>query len=125
MLLIQAIAELYRCDPAIESEAVLLDAARAAARAVGATVVGEASVRYVPHGLTVALFLAESHLILTTWPEHRLVLLDVLLCDPTMSHQAVVDALAARLCPDGQAVVHHVPRRIAPEPAPAAAPPPG
>ena len=42
---------------------------------MGATVVGESTVRYVPHGLTIAVFLAESHIVLTTWPEHRLLLI--------------------------------------------------
>jgi S-adenosylmethionine decarboxylase len=116
MLLVQALADLYECDPVIEDAAVLVEAARAAAARVGATIVNESLVQYVPHGLTVAVFLAESHIVLTTWPEYRLVLVDVLLCTPEMSHEAVIDHIAGVLCPNGRTVVHHVARRIAPEP---------
>jgi S-adenosylmethionine decarboxylase len=113
MIITQALAELYGCSADIEDEAALAEAARAGAAAVGATIVGEHAVRYVPHGLTVALFLAESHVVLTTWPEHRLLLVDVLLCNDAMDHRAVIAEIARRLCPEGQVVTHDVPRRIA------------
>ena len=71
MLMIQVLADAYRCEAAIEDAEALMAAAIAGAAAVGATVVGESTVRYVPHGLTIAVFLAESHIVLTTWPEHR------------------------------------------------------
>jgi S-adenosylmethionine decarboxylase len=118
MLLKQALGELYGCGPAIDDEAALLAAAKAAAAAVGATVVGETAVRYVPHGLTVAVFLAESHIVLTTWPEHRLTLVDVLLCNPEQSHEAAIRAIAERLCPDGEVRLHEVGRFIAATPPP-------
>jgi len=116
MLMTHALAELYGCLPAIEDPAKLAAAAKAAVRAAGATVVGEYEVRYVPHGITVAVFLAESHIVLTTWPEYRLVLLDVMLCNPAMDHRAVVAGVKQRICPDGQAVVHEVPRKVAAAP---------
>jgi S-adenosylmethionine decarboxylase len=91
-------------------------AAMAAASAVGATVVGESTVRYVPHGLTIAVFLAESHIVLTTWPEHRLLLIDTLLCNPDMDADVAIDAIVQRLCPKGEVVRSRVPRRIADRP---------
>jgi S-adenosylmethionine decarboxylase len=70
-----------------------------AARAVGATEVGQAECRYVPHGLTAVLFLAESHILVSTWPEHRSALFDVMLCDPEMDidrvRQVLCEALGA------------------------------
>jgi S-adenosylmethionine decarboxylase len=113
MIITQVLAELYRCSPAIDEEDALIGAARAAAHSVGASIVGEHAVRYVPHGLTVALFLAESHIVLTTWPEHRLLLVDILLCNPEMDYRVAIGEIARRLCPDGQVVTHDVPRRIA------------
>ena len=113
MIITQVLAELYGASPAIDEEAALIGAARAAAAAVGAAIVGEHAVRYVPHGLTVALFLAESHIVLTTWPEYRLVLVDLLLCNPEMDHRTAIAEIARHLCPDGQVVTHDVPRRIA------------
>ena len=113
MLMTHVLAELYDCLDVIEDENALAAAARTAAESVGATVIGEYEVRYVPHGLTVALFLAESHIVLTTWPEYRLTLLDVLLCNPTMDYNSVVAGIKKRICPDGTMIEHKVSRRIA------------
>lgn len=113
MIITQVLAEIYGTSAAIEDEAALAEAARAAAEAVGASIVGEHAVRYVPHGLTIALFLAESHIVLTTWPEYRLLLVDLLLCNPEMDHRVCIAEIARRLAPDGRVVTHDVPRRIA------------
>lgn len=117
MLITQVLAELYGCDPAIEDADAVMAAARASAEAVGATLVGDITVRYVPHGLTVAVFLAESHIVLTTWPEYRLLLVDVLLCNADMDHRAVIDEIARRLAPGGRRVEHDIPRHVAAAPA--------
>ena len=113
MLMTHALAEMYDCLPVIEDEVALVAAARAAVQSVGATIIGEYEVRYVPHGLTIALFLAESHIVLTTWPEYRLLLLDVLLCNPQMDFHRVVAEIRQRVCPDGEIAVHEVGRKIA------------
>jgi S-adenosylmethionine decarboxylase len=117
MHITQVLAELYGCESVIEDAEMLVATARAASQAVKATIVGEITVRYVPHGLTVAVFLAESHIVLTTWPEYRLVLVDVLLCNPEMDHRVAIAAIAARLCPAGTMVTHDVPRHVAAAPA--------
>ncbi len=113
MLMTHALAEFYDCLPVIEDEAALVAAARAAVQTVGATIIGEYEVRYVPHGLTIALFLAESHIVLTTWPEYRLLLLDVLLCNPQMDFSSVVAEIRRQVCPHGKMTLHEVPRLIA------------
>ncbi len=116
MLMTHRLAELYGCSSDIEDAAALAAAARMAAEQVGATVVGNYEVRYVPHGLTVAVFLAESHIVLTTWPEFHLVLLDILLCNPEMDYNRAADVIKARLCPAGQMRIHDVQRKIAEQP---------
>ena len=116
MLITQVLAEMYGCAAALEDRDALEAAARAAADVVGASVVGELTVAYVPHGLTIGVFLAESHIVLTTWPEHRLLLVDVLLCNPDMDHRAVLGEIARRICPEGQVVFHDIPRHIAAQP---------
>ena len=63
----------------------LLGAMRAAAASVGANEVGQTDARYVPHGITAVLFLAESHILISTWPEHKLALVDIQFCDPKMN----------------------------------------
>ncbi len=56
--------------------------------------------RYVPHGVTAVVILAESHIILSTWPEHHLTLVDVLLCNERMDPQVAWAVLAEVLLPD-------------------------
>ncbi len=112
MLITQVIAELYGCSPRIESGDAVIKAAKQAAQAVGAHIIGESSVEYVPHGLTAAIFLAESHIVLTTWPEHRLLLIDLLLCNPQQSHEQAISVIKDALCPDGRQISHEVPRFI-------------
>lgn len=102
------------CGSLIGDETALRDAAIAAAEAAGATVIGEHAQRYVPHGITLVIFLAESHIMLTTWPEYRMVLVDILLCNPDMSEDAAVDEVARRLCPDGVVERSYVTRHIEP-----------
>lgn len=102
------------CGSLIGDETALRDTAIAAAEAAGATVIGEHAQRYVPHGITLVIFLAESHIMLTTWPEYRMVLVDILLCNPDMSEDAAVDEVARRLCPDGVVERSYVTRHIEP-----------
>jgi len=116
MLMTHVLAELYGCDAVIQEGAALAEVAKRAARSVRATIVGEIEIRYVPHGLTVAIFLAESHIVLSTWPEHRLALIDILMCNPEMDQSAVAAHIREQICPNGQMVVHEVGRRIATQP---------
>jgi S-adenosylmethionine decarboxylase len=108
----QVLAELYGCGPSLTDKTALITTAREAVLAEGATIVGEAEARYVPHGLTIALFLAESHMVLTTWPEYRLLMIDVLLCNPTMNCGRVIERMRKVLCPSGRVVTHEVQRVI-------------
>lgn len=113
----QVLADMRNCDPLIEDEVRLLEAAIAAAKAVGATIIGEHAQRYVPHGITLILFLAESHIMLTTWPEYRMVLADILLCNSEMDVDRAIDEIARRLCPAGVVERSSVLRHIEPLPA--------
>lgn len=81
-------------------DAVALEAAlHAAADAVGAQVRGRCVVQFVPHGVTAVLVLAESHVLVSTWPEHRLALVDILLCNPSMDPERAWQVLAEVLRP--------------------------
>lgn len=110
----QVLADMRNCNALMEDEDALREAAIAAAIAAGATVIGEHTQRYVPHGVTFVLFLAESHIMLTTWPEYRLVMADILLCNPEMSEDAAIDEIARRVCPDGVVERSYVTRHIEP-----------
>lgn len=94
------LVDAYGCTGPLDDLEVIGAAMRAGAEAVGATAVGQAECRYVPHGVTAVLFLAESHILVSTWPEHKSALIDVLLCndtmDPGLVAQAVLEAIGAR-----------------------------
>lgn len=68
----------------------------AAARAAGATVVGEAFHRYAPQGVTGVLLLEESHFSLHTWPEAGYAAFDFYTCgalDPEPAARVVAEGL--------------------------------
>ena len=116
MLMTQVMADAYGCNSGIEDAQTLLQAGRDATKAVSATIVDETTVNYVPHGLTIGLILAESHIILSTWPEFKLLCIDTLLCNPEMDADQVIDILVERLCPTGNVVRHRIRRNIAATP---------
>ena len=78
--MICAVYDLLDCStPDIPPER-LLKAMRTAAGRLGAKVLDELAVPFQPHGLTCVLVLAESHLVVSTWPEQRLAHLDLFTC---------------------------------------------
>ncbi|MBI3894122.1 MAG: S-adenosylmethionine decarboxylase [Candidatus Wallbacteria bacterium] len=83
-------------DDALSIEAAL----RRGSEAVGAVVLGASCTRYQPIGTTVFLPLAESHAMVTTWPEHRFALVSILLCNDKMRPQTILEAVLAHLKPE-------------------------
>ncbi len=117
MIVHETLAELYGCNRLLDDGEALARIACDAVVAEGATVVGQSEVHYVPHGLTIALFLAESHILLTTWPELDLLLVDVMLCNPQMQCARVLDRIQQAVAPAGRRIDHAVPRALSRSPA--------
>ncbi|MGH7228214.1 MAG: S-adenosylmethionine decarboxylase family protein [Nitrospiraceae bacterium] len=70
------------------------------AEATGLRVVAQTVHAYVPHGVSVALLLAQSHIVVSTWPEHRLATVDLAACDTSvMALQTAWRELEAYLQP--------------------------
>ncbi len=71
-----------------------------AAERVGATVLSTARCSYVPHGVTLIAFLAESHLLVSTWPETDFAVCEIMLCndsmDPSDAWDVIKDVLQPR-----------------------------
>jgi S-adenosylmethionine decarboxylase proenzyme len=82
--------DLFGCDSArLDDVDYLRGQAVAAAEAMGATVVAVHAHRFEPHGVSVFVVLAESHLAIHTWPEYSTASLDVFVCCPeTDPHRA-------------------------------------
>ena len=87
------LVDAFDCDGPLDDAEAIQQAMVAAAEAVGAQVVGQGQHRYVPHGVTAVLFLAESHILVTTWPENNTALFDILLCNETMDTGVAAEIL--------------------------------
>ncbi len=87
--------ELWGVEPALlddptRLEAVLLEAA-AAARV---TALGSVKHHFTPHGASVVVLLAESHISVHTWPEHGYAAVDLLTCGETLPENGVKSLIA-------------------------------
>jgi S-adenosylmethionine decarboxylase len=107
------VVEAYGCEGPLNDGAALCVALRAAADAVGATVLGEAVNAYAPHGVTAVIFLAESHILIATWPEHGYAVAEVFLCNESMDPNDAWGVLESFLRPR-RATRHEVPLRVQP-----------
>ena len=76
--------------------------------AAGATIVTEQAIQFSPHGVTILLGLAESHLLAQSWVMERLLTVDVTTCGDARIDD-LVGSLIARLEPLRHRVVK-VPR---------------
>lgn len=93
--------ELRDCDPELLDDlSYIRQELLRAASAVDAHVVGESFHQFTPQGVTGILSIAESHISIHTWPEHRYAAADVFTCgDGTMPERAaalIIDALRCR-----------------------------
>lgn len=96
------IAEYYDCrreilDDASSVRQAMLDAARA----IGATVLGENFHQFDPQGVSGTVVIAESHLSIHTWPENGYVAVDIYTCgglDPRIGFELLADRLGASSC---------------------------
>ncbi|MFT3708669.1 MAG: adenosylmethionine decarboxylase [Archangium sp.] len=70
-----------------------------AAAAARCEVLGSVGHRFQPQGASVVVLVAESHLSIHTWPEHRYAAADILTCGATLP-EAGVRAIVAELRPE-------------------------
>src|SRR5512140_1379788 len=72
----------------------------AAAKATGATIVGELLHPFSPHGVSGVVVIAESHLAIHTWPEYGYAAVDLFTCgdevDPWKCYYYLHDKLKAK-----------------------------
>ena len=103
--------EFYGCAAVLNDPERLSELLHAAAHKVGANVLTEAKAAFQPHGVTVVLVLAESHIILATWPEYNYAMLDLLLCNDGMDPEVAAATVAEFLKPTEtrqQRIAHHI-----------------
>jgi S-adenosylmethionine decarboxylase len=85
-----ALVDCWGVEPSLLNDPPRLEAVLiAAARAANCEVLKAASHHFTPHGVTVVLLLAESHLAIHTWPEARFASVDLLTCGKTFPREGV------------------------------------
>jgi S-adenosylmethionine decarboxylase proenzyme len=86
--------DLYDCDREctdnVERVRILM---LEGAKRAGATIVTESFHKFSPHGVSGVVILAESHLAIHTWPEHRFVAVDLFTCGRKMLAENCIDFL--------------------------------
>lgn len=91
---VQIIADLYECEAGIlDDPDRIRDAMLEASRRAGATIIGEHFHRFSPQGVSGMVIIAESHLAIHTWPEHRYAALDLFTCGHTLQSGPCFDYL--------------------------------
>lgn len=77
--------EYYGCDlEAINDQDTVREAMLEAARRGNATIVADVFHLFNPHGISGVVVIAESHVAIHTWPEHRCVAIDIFSCSDKM-----------------------------------------
>ncbi len=90
--------ELRECDPELLDDLAFIESAMVgAALEAGATIVGQSFHKFTPRGVTGIIAIAESHLCIHTWPEHRYAAVDVFTCGaafaPSKAADLIIDSL--------------------------------
>jgi S-adenosylmethionine decarboxylase len=99
--LIHAVYDVTGCDRTDVSAEQIMTAMRQTAEALGCTIRAQLIEPFQPHGATCVLILAESHITVSTWPEHQLAHIDVFTCraimEPGKAIQPVLDVLGGHV----------------------------
>jgi S-adenosylmethionine decarboxylase len=91
-----AIDAVYPVTAPVTEVGALTDLASAAVKAGGGHVLADSHVVFPNGAITLVLILAESHLSIHTWPEERLIAIDLFSCGP-IDGQRVLDHLTGAL----------------------------
>jgi len=82
---VQLVADMHGCDPAaLDDLQGVGEAMLEAARRGGARIVAHNFHRFSPHGISGVVIIAESHLAIHTWPEHRFAAIDLFTCSDSV-----------------------------------------
>jgi S-adenosylmethionine decarboxylase len=65
-----------------------------AAEAAGATIITEQAIQFFPHGVTVLLGLAESHALVQSWVDDKLLTVDITTCGNARIDDLIEDLIA-------------------------------
>lgn len=93
----ELLVDLYGCEGDLDDVEFLTDLLKSAAQRMGSKIVKTIHHKFSPTGTTVIVILAETHISIHTWPEHRYAALDIFICNekinPETGWQTVKDTL--------------------------------
>jgi len=97
-LAVHSLLDFHDCQPdRLHDAAGLREAMLGAIRDAGGTIVTDVFHAFSPHGLSGVVVIAESHVAIHTWPEHRYAAVDIFSCSPRLRQDVIQAALQAWL----------------------------
>jgi S-adenosylmethionine decarboxylase len=108
----EILGDLYDCQSDLDDLEFLVNALRAASDTMGSTVVKTISHRFSPTGVTVLMILAETHISIHTWPEHRYAALDIFICNEEINPEIGWNVVKESLKPSSfkmQKMIRNIP----------------
>lgn len=98
---IHVLLELKECNPQLLDDLdYIRESLLKVADDLGATIVGESFHHFTPQGVTGILSIAESHISIHTWPEHRYAAADIFTCGssfrPTYAAELLIDQFESK-----------------------------
>ncbi|GAA1464575.1 S-adenosylmethionine decarboxylase [Nocardiopsis exhalans] len=111
--------DLSHCTTPAPSPQEIGEAMHATAKRLGVRVLLDAPAQYPDHGITYMMALAESHLVVSTWPEHHVVQIDLVSCRADTAPETAIEPLLALFGPE-HTIIRRIPRWD-PSPLPVAA----
>ncbi len=98
--------ELKGCDKEVLNDASFLrEALLTAAGEAGATVLGESFHQFNPHGVSGVVMIAESHLVIHTWPEYGYAAADIFTCGDSVQPVKAAEILVGKLGSKNHSVI--------------------
>jgi len=90
--------ELKDCDEEVLNDLSFLKGILlAAASEAGATVLGESFHQFSPQGVSGVVMIAESHLVIHTWPEYGYAAVDIFTCGNSVQPERAAEVLVRKL----------------------------
>jgi len=90
----------YGCRGPLDDGEELTSVMENAAASVGATVIGKSVQAYPEYGLTAVVFLAESHILVSTYPEFKYYVVEIFMCNPGQDPASCGNYVLGYLKPD-------------------------
>ena len=92
------LVDLYGCNSKrLDDLAYIRQAMIDSASEAGVTIVGESFHKFDPVGVTGVLSIAESHMLIHTWPEHGYAAFDMFTCGGVLKLKKAADLIIERL----------------------------